>query len=49
MVKESMRKVREGLEKKTERKREKKKRAGIKIGFQPLCGCQSYFLPFWDR
>ena len=49
MVKECMRKVREGLEERErEREREREMRAGIKIGFQPLHVCQPYFLPFWD-
>ena len=48
VVKESMREVREELEKR-QTERERKMRASIKIGFQPLHGCQPYFLPFWDH
>lgn len=43
MVKESMKKVREGLEK---RKREKKMKAGIRTGFQPPHGLPPYCPPF---
>jgi hypothetical protein len=52
MIKENMRKKVRGLEKtqrERERERERERRNGIKIGFQVLCSCQPYFLPFWDH